>query len=184
MIINHKFRNHEINEKTKILIVGTFNPDIPENDADFFYGRGRNYLWILLPKVFGFDSLKDKSKNEKKEFMNQCNIDFIDLIEEVEINSESAKNYAKEIYGDDFIDDKVKNWKNVIAVLQKNPYIKHVFFTRNTFTKIPKIKEKIDEIKKYCKDNNITFSCLPTPARFYNEKKLRQWENIFKSALK
>lgn len=52
-IIGHKFIDHQLNPNTMVLIVGTFNPNVNNNEADFFYGRNRNYLWRLLPIAFG-----------------------------------------------------------------------------------------------------------------------------------
>ena len=34
--IKHKFIAHQIQPDTKTLIIGTFNPDSPDNEADFF----------------------------------------------------------------------------------------------------------------------------------------------------
>jgi G:T/U-mismatch repair DNA glycosylase len=62
--IRHRLLEHEINPETETLVIGTFNPDTTDNKADFFYGRGRNYLWSLLSSAFGSDDLKKKSKNE------------------------------------------------------------------------------------------------------------------------
>ena len=36
--------------KPEVLIIGTFNPDTPENFADFFYGR--NFLWPAFKNLF------------------------------------------------------------------------------------------------------------------------------------
>ena len=35
------------------LVIGTFNPDLPLNQADFFYGR--NYFWSALDNIFNRD---------------------------------------------------------------------------------------------------------------------------------
>ena len=59
--IKHRFVDHKIDVNTEILVVGTFNPETPENIADFFYGRQRNFLWTLMPTAFGENSLKGKS---------------------------------------------------------------------------------------------------------------------------
>jgi hypothetical protein len=34
--VGHKFRGHQIDPHTKILIIGTFNPNTLRNNADFF----------------------------------------------------------------------------------------------------------------------------------------------------
>ncbi len=78
--IEHKFLNHKINSQTKILIVGTFNPNAKNNSADFFYGRSRNYLWRILSVAYNNKDLKEASKHKKIEFINKHKIDFADLI--------------------------------------------------------------------------------------------------------
>lgn len=47
-LIKHKFGEHKINPETEILVIGTFNPETPENKTAFFYGRQRNFLWTLF----------------------------------------------------------------------------------------------------------------------------------------
>jgi G:T/U-mismatch repair DNA glycosylase len=64
--IAHKFVNKKIDPDTEILIIGTFNPDTAGNEADFFYGRQRNFLWTLLPYAFGEANLKNASRNDKE----------------------------------------------------------------------------------------------------------------------
>jgi hypothetical protein len=65
MPIQHKFLNYDwgngfytrntiLHNKTydpEILFIGTFNPNWPWNDADFFYGRGM-YMWTILGNFF------------------------------------------------------------------------------------------------------------------------------------
>ena len=84
-IIEHKFKDHKINNHTQILIIGTFNPDVFKNEATFFYGRSRNFLWNLLPKAFNEKSLKGKDIKFKLSFMNDHKIDFVDLISEIRV---------------------------------------------------------------------------------------------------
>jgi hypothetical protein len=65
MPIQHKFLNYKwgngfctqntiLHNKTydpEILFIGGFNPDVPWNTADFFYGR-RGYMWTILGNFF------------------------------------------------------------------------------------------------------------------------------------
>ncbi len=84
--IKHKFSDHIAAPETRILIVGTFNPDTLKNKADFFYSTGKNNLWTLVPTAFGEGDLKGKDRvQEKKEFMYKRSVDFLDLIREVDI---------------------------------------------------------------------------------------------------
>ncbi len=166
--ITHKFQTHRINPLTETLIIGTFNPSAIKNKADFFYGRGRNFLWRLLPTAFNESDLKDESLIEKLNFINKRKIDFIDLISEVEVDEETN-------YYDNYLDNKVKKWNKVISEIEKLKFIKRVCFTRETFSGIPQIKSKIEEVRKYCESNNILFQYLKTPSRFYREDKQKEW---------
>lgn len=173
--ISHKFKDFKNQKDIEILILGTFNPDTPNNPADFFYGRGKNYLWNLLPKVFDYKELKNSSLTEKKEFIDKFKIGFADIIQEIDVDSGNETNYA-----DDFIDSKVTKWIDFEEFLKKHDSLKKVFFTRKTFNDVPKMKEQIDLIKEICSKHGVCFACLPTPARFSNEKKLDEWISIIK----
>jgi G:T/U-mismatch repair DNA glycosylase len=174
MKIKHKFINHKIDINTTILIVGTFNPDVIGNDAEFFYGRKRNFLWTLLPKVFNESSLKDCDNKAKLCFMKKHKIDFADLILEIDVESGEENNYS-----DDYIDGRVIKWKNIIEDIFKKHRIQKVYFTRKTFSNIPNIKKRIFEIKEYCNNHNIKFNFLVTPARLENKAKLDEWKKAF-----
>lgn len=171
--IRHRFFDHQINPKTEILVLGTFNPDTEANEADFFYGRARNFLWTLIPTAFNEAPLKGKSKHEKLEFINRFKIDFIDLISEVEV--EEAANYD-----DGYIDSRVSEWHDVKAEFDKLQKLKKVCLTRKSFADIPNMKTKVDEIKDYCEKRKIPFHFLTTPARFYRQDKQAEWSNFFK----
>lgn len=168
-IIPHKFQNHTVSPDTEILILGTFNPDIPIGTS-FFYGRGRNYLWQLLPGCFGLPSLKDSPLAVKKAFMAAHRLDFADLILSVNVPAGQQANYE-----DSYIDDKVVAWKNIVALLLVLQNLKAVYFTRKTFGDIPNIAAAIDVIRSHCNQNNIRFCLLETPARFANAAKQQQW---------
>ena len=170
--IRHRFIDHKIDPKTETLVVGTFNPDTPENTADFFYGRQRNFLWTLIPTCFGEESLKGKSKDEKLRFINKLKIDFIDLISEVDV--EEVANYD-----DAYIDDKVSVWRNIVSELELLQNVKRIALTRKTFTDIPNMRVEIEKIRLFCNQKNIVFEYLPTPARFYNNDKQDKWTKFF-----
>jgi G:T/U-mismatch repair DNA glycosylase len=172
--IEHKFITHKINLDTEILIIGTFNPNTEKNPADFFYGRNRNYLWRLLPKAFNEQDLKEKSKQEKLDFIKKAKVDFIDIISEVNIDEEEATNYA-----DNYLDNKVSKWRDVIEEITQLNNLKKVCFTRKSFADIPNMKLQIEQIQSYCNSKNIVFQYLTTPARFYKDNKQEEWTNFF-----
>ena len=172
--VKHKFRDFQNKLDINILILGTFNPDIARNDAIFFYGRSKNYLWNLLPKVFGYSELKHSSYTERLSFIEENRIGFVDLIEEIYI-----ENDQKISYSDNELDKAKIKWNNFESFIKNYPEIKKVYFTRKTFNGIPNMENQIELIKEICHSRNIEFFMLPTPARYENQEKLNQWKEIF-----
>lgn len=174
MTIKHKFLELYPLQGKKILIIGTFNPDVTCNGAEFFYGRAKNFFWRLLPEVFGKESLKGDVQKQK-EFLKEYDIELSDLILSVEMKEEDICNY-----GDDKLTNVIEyNTDNIIKSLSKRT-TKEVYFTRKSFDKsVTCIKEEIYKVKEFCEKNGIKFRFLPTPSRFYNEKKLSEWEKCF-----
>ena len=171
--VRHRFLNHQINPKTETLIIGTFNPETADNDAEFFYGRSRNYQWRLLPTAFGETDLKGVSEQEKLEFIRKYKIDLTDLIEEIQVEEGQEANYY-----DGYIDNKVTRWRNIIGLIDTLPNLKRVCFTRKTFSDISNMKMQLDAIQQHCKNKEIPFKALTTPARFYREDKQTEWTNF------
>lgn len=168
--IKHKFLNYEISTETEVLVIGTFNPDTANNNAEFFYSRNRNFLWRLLPTAYNEGDLKKGTIMNKIDFINQHKIDFIDLILEIEVEEGQETNYY-----DGYIDNKVKKWTDVISEISKLKNLKKVCFTRKTFSDIPNMRERIDMIMEFCQKQNITFYLMTTPARFYSDDKQKEW---------
>ncbi len=173
-IIRHRFEDYEISPDTEILIVGTFNPETPDNDADFFYGRDRNFLWRLLPTAFQYDDLKRAVRKYKQDFIAAKKVDFVDLIKAVEVDEGKEAEYA-----DAYIDKSVLEWTDIIAKIEKLKRLKKVVVTRKTFSDVPNIKLRVDEIFDFCSKHSLEFQCLPTPARFYSQNKQQIWTKAF-----
>jgi len=174
MIVKHKFLDTYPLIGKKTVIIGTFNPDVPCNKAELFYGRAQNHFWTLLPKVFGKKSLKGDVQKQK-EFLELHDIELSDLILSVELSQEDICSY-----GDDKLTNVLEyNTDDIIKSLAKGK-TKEVYFTRKTFNKsVENIKREIYKIKDFCEQNSIKFRFLPTPARLYNEKKLEEWRSAF-----
>lgn len=172
--VQHRFSDHQINPETETLIIGTFNPETPKNDAEIFYGRKRNYLWKLLPIAFGERDLKGTPHLRKFEFIRNYKIDLIDLIEELEVEEGEEANYD-----DAYIDSRVTRWRDVIGVIDTLPNLKRVCLTRKTFSGIPNMKKKVEAIQEHCDIKGIPFKALTTPSRFYSADKQTEWTNFF-----
>jgi G:T/U-mismatch repair DNA glycosylase len=175
VVVHHRFKGRKVNPETETLIIGTFNPETASNTADFFYGRPQNHLWRLLPEAFGESSLKKASAEEKQTFMEQYRIDFIDLIEIVGIDSGQEANYS-----DDYMDGRVVVWRDVISVMKNLSRLKRVAFTRRTLSGIPTIKEKVEEVERYCANRDLVFKRLLTPSRIYSVGKQEEWNAFFR----
>ena len=174
MIIKHKFLDHVVSPDTEILILGTFNPEKQGNEAEFFYGRRRNFLWTILSECYGVQNLKNRTTGDKIAFARQRKIDFIDLVK--------SANYEKEDvnYDDVALDGKVREWNNVKELILKLPALKKVALTRKTLRNIPNMSNEILKIEKICKERNIDFACLVTPSRFCNDKKVKEYKDFLK----
>jgi hypothetical protein len=107
--------------------------------------------------------------------MKAHHIDFIDVIEEVEVPAGCEDNVK-----DKFIDNHVAKWRDVIGEM-KNLALDAACFTRSTFTDIPRIKSQIINIEDYCNKKDIRFGRIVTPSRAYPSKdKQREWDAFFK----
>lgn len=171
-IILHKFRNHVVNPDTEILIIGTFNPDIPDGPS-FFYGRSRNYLWQLLPGCWALLSLKNQQLPSKQHFMLQFRIDFADIIHSVDVPENQANNFD-----DGYIDGQVHQWKNIVELINALPSLRAVYITRITFNDVPNIHEQFQAIQTHCLLRQIRFGFLKSPSRFANAAKQQQWIDV------
>ncbi len=174
MIVKHKLLKEYPLVGKKIVIIGTFNPDVECNYAEFFYGRAKNFFWDLLPAMFGEESLKGDVQKQK-EFLAQHDIELSDLILSVEMSEKDLCSY-----GDEKL-KKVIEWNtpNILKTLSKGN-TKEVYFTRKSFDKsVQNIRDEIYKIKEFCDKNGVKFGFLPTPSRFYNDKKLEEWKSVF-----
>lgn len=174
--LKHKFSDHTINPETETLIIGTFSPDTEGNEAEFFYGRRRNFLWSLLPAAYQEKDLKQADQPDKLAFIKRRKIDFIDLILQIEADPGQERNYL-----DSYLDTRKIEWQDVISEMEKLKSLKRVCFTRKTFSGIRNMQERIEAIQAYCGKNNILFKAMITPSRFYNYEKQADWTNFLQS---
>jgi G:T/U-mismatch repair DNA glycosylase len=169
-VVTHRFLDHRIGPTTETLIIGTFNPEAAKNKADFLYSTGRNYLWRILPTAYGEESLQGKTAQAKKAFIRAKCIDFIDLVESIEVNKGQEGTRS-----DAYIDSKIRLWTDVVSAIDRLPELKRACFTRKTFSKITKIKSRIEAVSEYLKTRSIKFEYVVSPARYYSVDKQSEW---------
>ncbi len=170
-ILTHKFSDYQVHKDTEILLLGTFVHDIEES-GDFFYGRTRSFLWHLLPICYGLQSLKEAALSSKQAFMKTYKIDFVDVIQSIEVPDGEENNHD-----DTFVDESVHQWKDIKAVIDQLPNLKAVYFTRKTFNTIPNCRKQLVEIAAYCQQKNIRICKLETPAKYFDQAKQQQWKD-------
>ena len=157
-----------------MLIIGTFNPGHECNkDNEFFYDSPGNRLWKLLPNVFGEQDLRNSTRDQKLKFSRDKRIDFIDIIEEVEVEEEQACNRA-----DKYIDGKVTQWRNVSDQLQKLSSLNRVCFTRSTLKDVRNIKAQVDKLSKYLESRKLQLRLIRTPAWIPHKDEQSLWTNF------
>lgn len=170
------------------LIVGTFNPGWEANNyASWFYGRtDNNYLWEVLPEIYGEQSLRKPYNNEAWiAFCRQYGIAFTDLINTIEDADETNVIHRQLICGNQFSDTAITDnfkelrWTPVVEILQSRPLLRHVYLTRSAGGIWGKEWRPVQE---YCWQNQLDCKTLLTPsgnARFqYNRQMQEQYPTL------
>ena len=166
----HKFRSHQINPDTKILILGTFQPDI-ENGIYFFHSQKENCLWQILPACFSETSLRGQSPEFKKDFIRRKQVDFADIIASLRTGSESRKT----LYNDVMLDQIVDQWNKTEEMIDGLRFLEAVYFIRKTFHAMPRIEKRILQIRNHCVRRCMRFSLLKAPGRYADQEKIDEW---------
>ena len=106
MIIQHARENwgNFIPKKVKTLILGSFNPSNLGNNANYYYGRRRNYFWkaigdILYNNQFHFFINGDLNTEIAFQIMEEYQFYFFDLITNIVLignNVEHETNFCEE----------------------------------------------------------------------------------------
>ena len=108
---NQSFSREAIDKKSKILFVGTFNPDsescMKENNATWFYGRNQNKFWRYMPNALtrNLHGL-DGNFNLPQDWKDYCvtnKLVIIDLVKSIEVDD------VLENFGDRQVDCKINH---------------------------------------------------------------------------
>jgi len=102
--IEQGWNTDEVLLNAQTLILGSFNPNKPEDNTDYYYGRSTNFFWKAIEEIYGLPNntfLRDRRK--KIEFMTQYKFCFLDVINSIEITS----NDNNELILNEFINNKI-----------------------------------------------------------------------------
>lgn len=139
----HKFQQYlnleNLDFQPLTLIVGTFNPSWPANNAaTWFYGRtARNYFWDVLPRIYEPNlNLRQGNSAQWKEFCNDRRVALTDIITSINDANQGNNNHTEILsnYLDSEIADNFHDFSftNIIALLNNYPTIRNVYLTRQT----------------------------------------------------
>jgi G:T/U-mismatch repair DNA glycosylase len=168
----------------KILVVGTFNPDLSDNEAKWFYGREINEFWFLFPRMLGFASLhpadiKDEREHHLvcKEFCDANNILIVDILKQV--NAELKGYTDSEI---DKLDMEQVIPFDFKAAFVSNKPEKVIFTWKGNSGKITGVLKK--KFIDYLIENNIKYCEMPSASPIYRKgrkAKLNEWMEAYES---
>lgn len=174
----HKFLNVD-NEllpewNSSTLVIGTFNPQnafCPNNIAEFFYQRPRNYFWRVLPLIAGEDSIENNDTEAQLNFLHKHEIGITDIlvsINDADANNEEHINLISTVKDDDIelFDDLIWNTNNIIRYITENN-CSHIYFTRlgkpSANVEVNSFEHQMRIIEDYCNRNNIYTNRLHSP---------------------
>ena len=170
MQIKHKFKNEldnieesqifcgeKIKQDSKILIIGTFNPDNEscrkENSASWFYGRNKSNFWRYFPKALKDESLhpNDEVENVPNVWRNYCIknrvviIDLIKTINNVDILPNFGDREVEKLINDDLSNTYHFNVKKAFKDINFEKVIYSLSWSDNSIQKMRRIKNIINQ---------------------------------------
>lgn len=179
MPCNHKFIEYlnlkRLDFEPTTLIVGTFNPAIDGNKADWFYGRFDNNFWDVLPRLYGEESMRCSKPKDWKAFCKRHRIAITDLLESIddadmgnELHIGKLKSYSDKSIIEAF---KIHSKVEIVDLIKSNPSIKNVYLTRGISDSFWKNLWK--PVMQNSKQHDLHESTLLTPSgyAFYQQGK-------------
>ena len=186
MSCTHKFFGHEAHLsgalgllpkwETKTLMIGTFKPESkwhPDNAAQYYYGRTRNYFWKTLPIFAGKAAILPHDVVAQIEFLKEQQIGITDLlirINDAHITIPEHRKRIKTILEKEIEHFSELEWNTpYIQEYIKTMDIKAVYFTKLGYPAHQHIKPntfeaQIRAIEQTCNDLKIANFRLHTPA--------------------
>ena len=180
MIISHASIANNWNlyfDNAETLILGSFNPNNPYGNTDYYYGRHTNYFWRAIAQLnnLPIDIFLDNLEL-KYEYMRINRFCFLDLINSIEVTTDSSQNILNE-----FTDKKIfREFTDQTLFTSKTKYNgSKIIISRNYNFEIPNLIRSSGIIKiAHTLGNNRISNQFTTKPR---EKRLGQ--NGFESLI-
>lgn len=158
------------------LIIGTFNPEqswVPNNGANYFYGRSRNYMWNALPLFAGDNKIEKTDPSAQINFLKKHQIGLTDLL--IRINDADIHNQLHQKRVASFLDKEIETFGsftwNTDAIIEciMSGQLKAVYFTRLGNRKLANpgqnsFEHQMRLIESACEKQNIPVFRLHTPS--------------------
>ena len=134
---NQSFCGEAIDKKSKILFVGTFNPDsescMKENNATWFYGRNQNKFWRYMPNALTRNSLHglDGNFNLPQDWKDYCvtnKLVIIDLVKSIEVDD------VLENFGDRQVDCKINHTLTNVSAFEPQRAFHNIKFDKVVYS--------------------------------------------------
>jgi len=170
------FCNEKIHLQSKILIIGTFNPDDDSYDgnnaATWFYGRKANHFWKYLPMNLTNINLVDSNVDTWKLYCVKNRIVIVDLIKSIR-DVEILQNFK-----DKSLSERIQNDMKNVDIFNFEAAFKNITFDKVIYTRkgwdekknkdIPnliQIKNSVNEIliKNKIVENTSNIYYCPAP---------------------
>lgn len=154
---NMRFCGEPLNQSSRFLIIGTFNPDANSctktNNAEWFYGRKKNNLWRFLPRAMGLNSLHltDRPQTTVAEWRQFCivhRIVFIDLIKQIDETNplpDFGDNEVEQRISNDLDNTSVFNISDGFAGVTFEKVIYSLSWSDPNIRKMKRIRDKVNE---------------------------------------
>lgn len=149
------FCGQQIDPNSKILIIGTHNPDkhscVKPNEAKWFYGRKKSNFWRYLPMALTGQSLHLNDNGTPaiwKEYCITNKIVIIDLVKSIKTN------YVLPNFGDRMVEQQIltdlgnTDYFNVGAGFKGITFEKVIYSLAWSDSKIPNLKKIRDIVNK------------------------------------
>jgi hypothetical protein len=126
MVIQHaafvdNWNQIELIENAKTIILGSFNPNQPGNNTDFYYGRSANYFWPTIANLEGRNpNFYFNNLIAKHEAICKYKFCFFDVVESIDVTS------VNEIIERNFVDEKIfTEFSDQILFTTNTNYLNH-----------------------------------------------------------